>query len=51
MLTIVGEVKAAWNSVLDTAIRTQLVDRYMLDTGTRHGLYIVLWFRRRLVGT
>jgi hypothetical protein len=25
-------------------MRSQMVDRYMLDTGTRHGLYIVLWF-------
>ena len=25
-------------------MRTQLADRYMLDTGTTHGLYIVLWF-------
>jgi len=44
VLTIVGEVKAAWNPELTTAMRSQLVDRYMLDTGTRHGLYIVLWF-------
>jgi hypothetical protein len=44
VLTIVGEVKAAWNPELSTAMRSQLADRYMLDTGTRHGLYIVLWF-------
>jgi hypothetical protein len=44
VLTIVGEVKAAWSSELHTAMRSQLVDRYMLDTATRHGLYIVLWF-------
>jgi hypothetical protein len=44
ILTIVGEVKGAWNSELSTAMQSQLVDRYMLDTGTKHGLYIVLWF-------
>jgi hypothetical protein len=44
ILTVVGEVKAVWNTELDTAMRTQLADRYMLDTGTTHGLYIVLWF-------
>ena len=44
VLTIVGEVKAAWNTDLRTAMRSQLAERYMLDTGARWGLYIVLWF-------
>jgi len=44
MLTVVGEVKAAWNDELMTAMRSQLVDRYMVDIGTKYGLYIVLWF-------
>jgi hypothetical protein len=28
----------------DAELRDALADRYMLDTGTTHGLYIVLWF-------
>lgn len=44
VLTIVGEVKAAWNPDLMTAMRSQLVNRYMVDIGTKHGLYITLWF-------
>ncbi len=43
-VTIVGEVKGAWNSDIRTTMRAQLVDRYMRDIGTRHGLYIVAWF-------
>jgi hypothetical protein len=44
VITVVGEVKAAWNADLITAMSSQLAGRYMLDTGTTHGLYVVLWF-------
>jgi hypothetical protein len=43
ILTVVAEVKGAWSTELLTAIQDQLVGRYMLDIGTAHGLYIVLW--------
>lgn len=38
------EVKGCWNQELDTAMETQLVERYLQDTACRHGLYLVGWF-------
>lgn len=59
-LALAGEVKGCWNSEVETAIQTQLVDRYMSDLQSDFGLYIVVWFdvgnwdegdsRRRQVG-
>jgi len=43
-VSVVAEVKAAWNRDIVQAVRTQLVDRYMADLGTRHGVYVVAWF-------
>ena len=43
-LSVVGEVKGCWNSRLFQDIEKQLVDRYMLDTRTSVGLYIIGWF-------
>jgi hypothetical protein len=37
------EVKGAWNSELRTAIRDQLVERYMRDTVSDDGMYVVAW--------
>ncbi|WP_157488794.1 hypothetical protein [Pseudofrankia sp. DC12] len=37
------EVKGAWNSELRTAIRDQLVERYMCDTASDDGMYVVAW--------
>jgi hypothetical protein len=38
------EVKACWNPELETALETQLVDRYLAGTDNRYGLYVVGWF-------
>jgi hypothetical protein len=37
------EVKGAWHDELLTAMRTQLVERYMTDLHVSHGCYVVLW--------
>lgn len=37
------EVKGAWNLELRTAMRDQLVERYMRDTSANHGMYVVIW--------
>jgi hypothetical protein len=42
-LTVVVEVKGAWNRDLMEDLRGQLVDRYMNDIGTSHGIYLVSW--------
>lgn len=44
VLVLPGEVKGNWNRGVITSIQTQLVDRYMADLHTEHGLYIVAWF-------
>ncbi|WP_133059111.1 NACHT domain-containing protein [Nocardioides sp. PD653-B2] len=44
---IPGEVKGAWNRDVVGALSSQLVDRYMADLQTNHGLYIVAWFDQR----
>ena len=38
------EVKGCWNSGLDGAMETQLVDRYLKDNPCQHGMYLVGWF-------
>jgi hypothetical protein len=42
-LSLPLEVKGAWNEELLTAMRAQLLDRYMRDTGSTRGVYIVAW--------
>ncbi|MBY6438005.1 hypothetical protein HQ602_16620 [Rhodococcus kroppenstedtii] len=43
-LTVVAEVKGCWNTEIVSSIKSQLVDRYMEDLYSRHGVYIALWF-------
>jgi hypothetical protein len=43
-ITVVIETKGCWNRELSTAMKTQLVDRYLIDQHHRHGLYLVGWF-------
>jgi hypothetical protein len=43
-LRIPGEVKGIWNREVIESLETQLVQRYMADFQTSHGLYIVAWF-------
>jgi hypothetical protein len=43
-LTIVIEVKGCWHPAVRTAIRTQLVEDYLINNGLTHGIYLVGWF-------
>lgn len=43
-ITVVVEVKGCWNSGVQTAMKTQLADRYLCDGACTHGLYVVGWF-------
>ncbi|WP_158171276.1 Rho termination factor N-terminal domain-containing protein [Rhodococcus sp. JT-3] len=43
-ITLVIEVKGCWNPELRTAWKTQLLERYMADTHTHHGVYLIAWF-------
>jgi len=43
-LNVVGEVKGIWPDEYETAIETQLADRYLSRTRTSTGIYIVAHF-------
>ncbi|MGD0949573.1 MAG: hypothetical protein ABSA52_19370 [Candidatus Binatia bacterium] len=38
------EVKGCWNRDLKTAMKTQLLERYLAENQCDHGLYVVGWF-------
>jgi hypothetical protein len=38
------EVKGCWHKRISTAMKSQLVDRYLKDNQCRHGLYVAVWF-------
>jgi hypothetical protein len=44
VVTVTVEVKGCWNRDLDTAMQTQLVERYLATVGRREGIYLVAWF-------
>jgi hypothetical protein len=41
---VIIETKGCWNPELLTAMRGQLVDRYLKDNQCRHGIYLVGWY-------
>ncbi|MBN2565436.1 MAG: hypothetical protein JXB46_06965, partial [Candidatus Eisenbacteria bacterium] len=43
-VTVVIEVKGCWNPDLDTAMETQLHDKYLREGSCTHGIYLVGWF-------
>lgn len=43
-ITVVIESKGCWNKELKTAMKSQLLKRYLIDDQHRHGLYLVGWF-------
>ncbi len=43
-ITVIIEVKGCWHSELETAMKTQLVDRYLKDNTCKHGIYLIGWF-------
>ena len=46
-ISVIIESKGCWHSELQTAMRTQLVERYLKDHNCRNGIYLVGWFRCR----
>ena len=44
-ITLIIESKGCWHAELNSAMKTQLVDRYLANNSCRHGLYLVGWFR------
>ncbi|RZN16273.1 MAG: hypothetical protein EF812_00305 [Methanosarcinales archaeon] len=43
-VSVIIEVKGCWHKELNTAMETQLVDRYLRDNPCQHGMYLVGWF-------
>jgi len=43
-ISVIIEVKDCWNQKLLTAMKDQLVDRYLSESDCRHGFYLVAWF-------
>jgi hypothetical protein len=44
VVTVTIEVKGCWHRGVETALRAQLVERYLLAAGRRQGIYVVAWF-------
>jgi len=42
--SVIIEVKGCWHKELNTAMKTQLVDRYLMDNPCQYGMYLVGWF-------
>jgi hypothetical protein len=45
-VSVIIEVKGCWHRDVDTAMKTQLVDRYLRDNQCQHGLYVIGWFNQ-----
>ena len=43
-ISAVIEAKGCWNPDLNEAMKNQLVERYMTDSGIHYGIYLVGWF-------
>jgi predicted NACHT family NTPase len=43
-VSVIIEAKGSWHPELETAMTTQLVERYLKDNQCQHGLYLVGWF-------
>lgn len=43
-ISVIIEVKGCWNKELKSAMKEQLVDRYIAESTCRHGIYLVGWF-------
>ena len=44
VIEVIIEAKGCWNPEVQSAMKTQLVDRYLHENQCRHGLYLVGWF-------
>jgi hypothetical protein len=43
-ITVIIEVKGYWHEHLQTAMKSQLVHRYLADNACKYGLYLIGWF-------
>ncbi len=43
-LTVIIEVKGCWHNKVKTAMKDQLLNRYLNESGCDHGIYLVGWF-------
>ncbi|MCY1042766.1 NACHT domain-containing protein [Corallococcus sp. bb12-1] len=43
-ISVIIEVKGCWNPDLWTAMREQLVERYLAENACQHGIYLVGWY-------
>lgn len=50
-VTLVIEVKGSWNREIPKAVQTQLVERYLKQNRWTHGVFIVGWFGRAMLGS
>ncbi|HLC14737.1 MAG TPA: hypothetical protein VJL89_00725, partial [Thermodesulfovibrionia bacterium] len=41
---VIIEVKGCWHKEVDTAMKTQLFERYLNENECDHGIYLVGWF-------
>ncbi len=44
-VSVIIEVKGCWNKKWQTAMKEQLVDRYLKQYSCQHGIYLVGWFK------
>lgn len=44
LISVIIEVKGCWNKELETAMETQLLERYLKDNRCSHGIYLIGWF-------
>jgi predicted NACHT family NTPase len=44
IVSVIIETKGCWNNDLDTDMKNQLVNRYLLDNRCQNGLYLVGWY-------
>lgn len=44
VITVIVEVKGCWNKSIKSAMKNQLVDRYLAENECQHGLFLVGWY-------
>lgn len=44
VMKVTIEVKGCWNNELDTAMESQLIDKYLTGTECNRGIYLIGWF-------
>ena len=44
LVKVIIEVKGCWHIEVETAMKTQLLDRYLNENDCNHGIYLVGWY-------